>query len=268
MSVEFNQKSRYNIKDLLEIMEYLRGENGCPWDAEQTHKSIRNNFLEETYEAIEAIDNNDAELLKEELGDVLLQVVFHSQMESEQGVFNFDDVADGICKKLVERHPHIFADVKVGNTDEVLANWDMIKQKKKGQTTYTETLTSVPRVFPALVRSTKIQSRAAKSGFDYPDLSWAMKDLESELVELKLAIENKDVENSFEELGDLLFSVVNVSRFISVDAEHSLSASCDKFIRRFELVEKIAMENNINMSKSSMNELDRLWKQAKKSQNK
>lgn len=174
LSVDFAFKETYSIEDLLAIMRILRGENGCPWDREQTHQSIRNNFIEETYEAVEAIDNSDPVLLEEELGDVLLQVVYHAEMEREAGRFSFEDVADGICQKLIQRHPHIFGDVVAGTTDEVLDNWDEIKKKTKGQTTYTDTLKSVPKVFPSLMRAAKVQKRAAKSGFAYPDGNWAM----------------------------------------------------------------------------------------------
>lgn len=159
--IEIN-KEKYNIDDLLEIMKELRSPNGCPWDREQDHHSIRNDFIEETYEAIDAIDRDDATDMCEELGDVLLQVVFHSQIEAEKKSFDFTDVCDGICKKLIERHPHVFGSVNVNNSDEVLDNWDKIKQKSKNQTTYTDTLKSVPMAFPALLRAEKVQKRAKK----------------------------------------------------------------------------------------------------------
>lgn len=244
-------------------MRLLRSEHGCPWDREQDHHSIRKNFLEETYEVLEAIDKEDQELLKEELGDVLLQVVFHAEMEAEAGCFGFDDVCDGICKKLVLRHPHVFGGVDVSGTGEVLTNWDKIKERSKGQTTCTETLKSVPAVLPALMRSEKVQHRAAKSGFDYPNAQDAIKDLVSEVAELREAVDEGDKTHIDEELGDLLFAAVNVSRFVGADAEQSLSKACDKFIARFEVVERLAMERGLSMKEQPLETLDKLWKEAK-----
>lgn len=264
MSVVFERKTSYKIEDLLEIMKLLRSEGGCPWDKEQTHESIRKDLLEETYEACEAIDLKDEAAMKEELGDVLHQVVFHSQIEKEQGGFDFDDVCDGICKKLIERHPHVFGDCKVESTDEVLTNWDAIKQKSKGQTTQSDAVKSVPKTFPALMRAQKVQKRAAKAGFDYPDVYWAIGDLESELDELQCAIENEDPKGCEEEIGDVLFSVVNVARFLSLDAEQSLVGAVEKFICRFEVVEALAKERGITMEPSEMKDLEELWKEAKK----
>lgn len=263
MSQAFIPKEQYGINDLLNIMKLLRGENGCPWDREQNHHSIRKNFLEETYEVMEAIDSEDTVLLEEELGDVLLQIVFHARMEEEAGRFGFEDVCDGICKKLIVRHPHVFGTVAVSGSAEVLDNWDRIKRQTKGQLTATQTLKSVPAVLPALMRSEKVQHRAAKAGFDYPDVEWAMRDLESELEELKQAIAGKAQDEIEEELGDLLFSAVNVSRFVKTDAEQSLAKSCEKFIARFEQVEKLATEAGLDMKSASIEELDKLWKQAK-----
>ncbi|MEM1485946.1 nucleoside triphosphate pyrophosphohydrolase [Oscillospiraceae bacterium PP1C4] len=264
MPAEFERKQSYDITDLLDIMKLLRGESGCPWDREQDHKSIRKNFLEETYEVLEAIDTEDADLLREELGDVLLQVVFHAQMEDEAGRFDFHAVCNEICKKLIVRHPHVFGTVSVGGADEVLANWDKIKEQTKGQKTAAETLRSVPSVLPALMRSEKVQHRAAKVGFDYPDSNWAMRDLDSEVQELKEAIVQGDQAHIDEELGDLLFSVVNVSRFVHSDAENALAKSCEKFIERFENVEILAQRYGVDMKSASMEKLDELWKEAKR----
>lgn len=262
--MDFTFKSRYHIEDLLEIMRMLRGEGGCPWDREQTHQSIRKNFLEETYEVLEAIDNNDPVLLREELGDVLLQVVFHAQMEDEIDRFNFDDVANDICVKLIERHPHIFGTVEADNADEVLKNWEEIKKKQKGQTTQTETLRAVPSVLPALMRSAKVQHRAARTGFDYPDITGALSDLKSELGELEDAIAAGDHDAVDEELGDLLFAAVNVSRFAKLDAEYSLSRSTEKFIERFSQVEALANEKGIDMKTAGIDNLNELWAEAKR----
>lgn len=261
--MDFEYKENYNINDLLEIMKILRSENGCPWDREQTHQSIRKNLIEETYEAVEAIDRSDTALLKEELGDVLLQVVFHTQMETEQGRFTFDEVADGICKKLIIRHPHIFSTVVADTAEEVLANWDRIKKQEKGQETATDTLQSVSTALPGLMRAQKVQQRAARAGFDYENVTQAMSDLKSEVAELQEALDANDPNAIEEELGDLVFAAVNVARFSKLDAEESLTASTEKFIRRFSEVEKLAKEAELEMQGASLEELDQLWKQAK-----
>lgn len=262
--MKFEQKARYTVEDLCEIMRLLRSENGCPWDRVQTHESIRKNLIEETYEAVEAIDCKDSSMLKEELGDVLLQVVFHAQMEDEEGRFTFDDVANDICQKLIIRHPHIFSDTKADSVDQVLTNWNQIKQETKGQKTAAETLVAVPRQLPALMRSEKVQSRACKAGFDYPDVQSAFAELKSELDELSEAMEEADIAHIAEEIGDTLFAAVNVARFYDMDPEELLTRSCDKFIRRFTRVEEQAEAEQINMKKADERTLNRLWDAAKK----
>ena len=263
MSVSYERKEKYGISDLLEIMQILRSDEGCPWDRVQTHKSIRKDMIEEAYEVCEAIDLEDGALLKEELGDVLLQVIHHARIEEEKGNFDFGDVCDGICKKLILRHPHVFSDTQVSSTGEVLDNWDKIKQESKGQTTFTETLESVPKTFPAMMRAQKVRKRAAKSGFDYPDIYWAMGDLESEVDELQNALEEEDPRQCFDELGDVMFCAVNMARFLKIDAEECLNESTKKFIRRFAKLEKLAVEQGVDMNECSMPQLEALWKQAK-----
>ena len=204
--IEYTQKDSYRFEDLVEIMAILRGEGGCPWDREQDHKSIRQNLLEEAYETAEAIDMDDPAMLCEELGDVLLQVVFHARMEAEKGGFTIDDVADGVCKKLILRHPHIFGDVKVANSAEVLANWDEIKKKEKAQKTATDTLTAVARSLPALMRAEKVQKKAKKAGY---------------------AVEYADPDN---EIGEKLFALVREAREKGVDPERALERATDAFI--------------------------------------
>lgn len=260
---DFEFKDSYDVRDLVEIMRILRAPGGCPWDAEQTHESIKKNLIEETYEVIEAINKNDKELLCEELGDLLMQVVFHAQMERESGEFDFDAVSDGVCKKLIERHPHVFGEVSISGVDDVLTNWDAIKRKSKGQKSTTESMLSVPRELPALMRATKLQKKAADVGFDWDDVSGALDKLEEEISELRQAIDNKDSANISEELGDVLFSAVNVSRFVKADAEEALTASSDKFLSRFTEVEKLAKERNIDMKSAGIDELDKLWDEAK-----
>ncbi|MBQ8015574.1 MAG: nucleoside triphosphate pyrophosphohydrolase [Clostridia bacterium] len=261
--LDFELKNSYTVQDLVEIMRLLRMPGGCPWDAEQTHESIKKNLIEETYEVIEAINKKDKALLCEELGDLLMQVVFHAQMEKEEGCFDFDSVADGVCKKLIERHPHVFGEVNVSGVDDVLTNWDAIKRKTKGQKTTTDSMLSVPRELPALMRATKLQKKAADVGFDWSDVSGALDKLQEEIDELRQAVENKDESNMSEELGDVLFSAVNVSRFIKTDAEEALTAASDKFLARFTTVEALAKERGVDMNSASLEELDRLWDEAK-----
>ena len=257
--VDFQYKDSYDVRDLEEIVRILRAPGGCPWDAEQTHESIRRNFLEEAYEAVEAIDEKNPDHLKEELGDVLLQVLFHARMEQEAGRFNLDDVADGVCKKLIYRHPHVFGDVSVTGTGEVLTNWEELKRKEKGQATNTDALEAVARSLPALWRAEKVQKKAKKAGFDWPEVSGALDKLSEELEELRQAAAQGT--NVAEELGDLLFSAVNVSRFLGVDCEDALNQATDKFIGRFRKVEEQAGERP--MTEMTLAELDQLWERAK-----
>ncbi len=259
--INFKQKDFYTMSDLWEIVCLLRSPGGCPWDREQTHESIRRNFIEEVYELVEAIDNKDSVLLKEELGDVLLQVMFHTCIEEEEGRFTLDDVADGVSKKLIFRHPHIFGNVEVSDTGEVLSNWEELKRIEKGQDTYAAAVNSVARSLPSLWRAEKMQKKAKRAGFDWPDVSGALDKLHEETNELTQAV--KDQTNIQEELGDLLFSAVNVARFVSCDPEEALHDACEKFAHRFELVEKKAKAQGKDMKEMSLEELDALWEDSK-----
>ena len=226
MAVDYPIKDKYNIEDLLEIMRILRAPGGCPWDAEQNHESIKKNLFEETYEVIEAVNKNDTELLKEELGDVLLQVVFHAAMEEEKGVFNFSDVADGICKKLIERHPHVFGDITISGTDEVLTNWDAIKRNSKKQKTTTQAMDSVPRELPALMRAAKLQSKAAKAGVEVDgDVSSYISAMVPSVITEKT-------------VGELLFAVCAAARQNDIDPEEALTKVSDEFLSSFGEYEK------------------------------
>ena len=263
MSVDFEIKDNYDINDFLRLVTVLRSPGGCPWDRKQTHESIKKNFIEETYEVVEAINKADAEGLKEELGDVLLQVAMHFEMESEKGSFDFNDVVNDICKKLVVRHPHVFGDAAAQSSDEALQNWDQVKLKTKGMKKQGEAMIKVPREFPALMRAQKVQEKAAKAGFDWDDINGAVDKLHEEIDELETALAagvGKDIE---EEFGDVLFSCVNVSRFIGADSEEALTASTDKFIKRYLLVEKLAADEGLDMKTASIEELDKLWNKAK-----
>ena len=259
--VDFQKKEKYNFNDLLRIMEILRAPDGCMWDREQDHQSIRRNFIEETYEVCEAIDEQDTEHLKEELGDVLLQVVFHTQMEKEKGVFDIGDVADGICKKLIYRHPHIFGSVEVGSSEEILRNWDELKRKEKHQETDTSALESVAKSLPGLIRAEKLQKKAAKVGFDWENAQGALEKVEEELDEVKQAMAGSG--DPEEEIGDLLFAAVNVARHLKVDPEGAMEKTCNKFIRRFADMEQQAKEENKVLSDLPLAELDALWNRSK-----
>ncbi len=259
----FEFKDAYKIEDLRRIMELLRSEKGCPWDREQNHKSIRANLLEEAYEAVDAVDRaNDTDLC-EELGDVLLQVVFHARMAEEEGSFTLDDVADGICKKLILRHPHVFGEVKVSDSAEVLDNWDRIKRVEKKQETALSTLDSVPKAFPALMRAQKVGKRAAKAGFDWDAVDGAFDKITEETDELRAAISSGKREDMGEELGDLLFSIVNVARFLKLDAEDALQSATNKFIDRFGRVERLAASRGLDMETAGIDTLDDLWNEVK-----
>ncbi len=267
MAEEFVLKDKYNMDDLVAIIKVLRAPGGCPWDREQTHESIKKNFIEETYEVVEAINKQSPDMLREELGDVLLQIVLHSEMESENGNFTFDDVVNDIVQKLVVRHPHVFGEVVANNTAEALNSWNAVKLKTKGQKNQTESMLSVPRELPALMRAQKIQHKAAKIGFDWDDVGGAVDKLYEEIDELKTAMEQGKRLDIEDEFGDVLFSCVNIARFIDVDSEEALTASTDKFMSRFSLVEQMASEQGIDMKSSSIEELDRLWDKAKKIKN-
>ena len=261
--VNFPEKEKYDFADLRRVMRILRAPDGCPWDREQTHASIRNDLLEESYEVVDAIDRASNADLCEELGDLLMNVIFHADLAEDEGAFSFDDVVDGIVRKMVYRHPHVFGDVTAKTAGEVLSNWDTLKRAEKSQETYTDTLESVPRAFPALMRAKKVQKRAAKAGFDWPDATGAWDKLSEEMAELQAAQAAGDPAAVQEELGDLLFSVVNVSRFLKVDAEQALAAATDKFIGRFAAVEALAAARGVDMGTASLAELDKLWDEVK-----
>ena len=259
--VDFEYRDRYGWEDLRELLRILRGPGGCPWDQAQTHVSNRRNFLEEAYEAAEAFDLDDPALLCEELGDVLMQVLFNIQMEEEAGRFTLDDVTDGICKKLIFRHPHVFGTVRADTEAEVLVNWEALKKEEKGLSTASDSLRHVSRGLPALWRAEKMQKKAAEAGFDWKQVSGALDKLDEEAGELRAAAEgNGSVE---EELGDLLFAAVKAGRFCGVDPEAALHGACDKFLRRFETVERLADAAGQSLSVLDESELIRLWNLAK-----
>ena len=259
---ELLAKEQYLFEDLVEIVKILRGENGCPWDREQTHKSIRNDIIEETYEVIEAIDTDNPTLLREELGDVMLQVVFHARIAEEEKAFYIHEVTDEICRKLIHRHPHVFADVCAGTSEEVLKNWEAIKSDEKSRKTVTDKLRAVPPMLPALMRATKVGKKA--SCFDFPTVEDVMDKLSEEFVEVSEAIEEGDAAHIREEIGDLLLTVTSLCRKLDVSAEDALREATDKFIGRFEQVENEVLAEGKALSDYSVYELDAVWGKIKK----
>ena len=254
--INFEKKDTDSLQDLITILRILRAPGGCPWDRAQTHLSNRRNFLEEAYEAAEAFDRDDPALMCEELGDMLMQVLFNIHIEEDAGRFTTDDVTDHVCRKLIFRHPHVFGDATADTSEEVLVNWDALKRQEKGQHTTAEAMDSVARSLPALWRADKLQSKAAKAGFEFPDVSGALDKLDE-------AMENGT--NFTEELGDVLFAAVKVGRFVGVDPEDALNRTCEKFIKRFRCVERACAARGAEMNTLPLDELTMLWKQAKSS---
>ena len=297
--VEFEYKARYGVDDFRNLIEILRGENGCPWDQEQTHESIRRNLLEEAYEVCEAIDDADADHMKEELGDLLMQILFHASIEEEKGGFSLDDVADAAVKKLIFRHPHVFGDAEASSAEEVLDNWDDIKSRERSEETASDSMRSVAKSLPSLWRAEKVQDKARKAGFDWTEIGGALDKLSEEAEELREAISTAEQisdepgtaisigeqtldepgtavsageqtldgpgtalpagERIFEELGDLIFSAVNVARFAGVDPEDAVHAACDKFVRRFAFMEDEAVRQGLDFQSLTLTDLEELY---------
>jgi tetrapyrrole methylase family protein/MazG family protein len=245
-------------------MARLRGENGCPWDREQTHASIKPYLLEETYEVLESIDENDPAKLEEELGDLALQVVFHAQMADEAGLFTIADVLRGINEKLRRRHPHIFGDVKADTAQEVLFNWEQIKklEREKAQG-HASLLDGVPRELPALLRAHRLQEKASRVGFDWNEARQVFQKVEEELAELQAAMESEQPDRMEAELGDLLFSLVNLGRFIAVNPEDALRKTIARFIARFQYIEEELAKRGTAPGQVTLEEMDALWAEAK-----
>lgn len=263
--VDFQCKPRYGWEDFLEIMRLLRSPGGCPWDAEQTHGSIRRNFLEETYEALDAIDHDDPHAMCEELGDILMQVAFHVQIETERGRFTMDDVVDGVAQKLVYRHPHVFGgSMQADTSEQVLVNWEVLKRKEKGQRTTADAIEAVPHTLPALWRAEKIVGKTAKAGFNWNSIDGALDKLEEEVRELREAVEAGRAADAphgvREEVGDTLFITSKIAQMSGVDPEDALHRACDKFDARFRRVEEAADKP---LADCTLAELMALWEAAK-----
>jgi len=252
------------VDRLIEIIHKLRSPGGCPWDREQTHKSLLNCLLDETYEFFDAVEENDADMMKEELGDILLQVVFHADLGQETGAFDIEDVARGICEKLIKRHPHVFGDVKVSSSKEVLSNWEQIKKGEKGKEKRKYLVDGIPDKLPALFRAEKIQRRVARVGFDWQDMNPVLDKVEEEFAEFREAILDKNPDHASEELGDILFALVNVARHNNICAEDALRLTVKKFARRFRYIEDHFKTTGKELKNATLEEMDAVWEESKK----
>ncbi|MGI6326639.1 MAG: nucleoside triphosphate pyrophosphohydrolase [Saccharofermentanales bacterium] len=272
----FINQDRYTIDDLIEIMAFLRSDRGCPWDREQTHASLRKNLLEEAYEAIDAIDSGIPDKLCEELGDVLLQVVLHAQLATEAEQFDFNDVVQGICRKMISRHTHIFGQDRAASSGEAIDTWEKNKLVEKGHTSQAQVLQDVPRVLPALHRSFKVQQKAAQVGFDWDDAGGPLAKINEELEEIRKvwtgtqqAVAEGEMQPEIAdrqvagEVGDFLFAAVNYARHLNVQPEMALNQSTEKFIRRFSRVEELAGQRGFVWNEMSLATMDQLWEQVK-----
>lgn len=253
-----NNNCEFPIDSLVEVMETLRSEQGCPWDKQQTHESLKKYLLEETYEVLDAIDEKNMHKLCEEMGDLLLQIAFHAQISREKGHFDMNDVVKGITQKLIRRHPHVFAGESAETPEQVVKKWEEIKSQEQDKP---KPLLDVPKNFPALFRAQKIQEKAARVGFDWPDINGAWEKVSEEITELKEA--NIKGVGQKEELGDVLFAVVNLARFMDVNAEEALRDTIDKFVKRFSYIEDQAKLANLNLKDMTLGEMDQLWEEAK-----
>ncbi|HII4441577.1 TPA: nucleoside triphosphate pyrophosphohydrolase [Clostridium perfringens] len=258
--------NKKDFQDLLDIIETLRNPGGCPWDREQTHESLKSALLEECYEVIDAIENEDEDALIEELGDVLLQVVFHASIGKEDGYFDIMDVIGGISNKMINRHPHVFGNEEANTSEQVLVNWDEIKKEEKGIKTLTEEMKNIAKSLPATTRAYKVQKKAKKVGFDWDDVNCAMDKVKEELNEIKEVYNCEDKSIIEGEVGDLLFACINVARFLEVDGELALDKTIKKFINRFSYIENEAIKNNKNLKDMTLEEMDKLWEEAKTSE--
>ncbi len=256
-------KDRYEFQDLLEIMQVLRREDGCPWDREQTHESLKKYLIEETYEVLEAIDLKDKAKVADELGDLLLQIVFHAQIGAEEKTFDINDVITAICRKMILRHTHVFGEDKAETAEDVLQNWEAIKKKEKGIESQTQVLKDVPANLPALMRSYKVQQKAAQVGFDWEHIKDVFDKVDEEINELRDVYTSKNMERITDEMGDVFFALVNLSRFLKVQPELALTGTINKFINRFEYIEREAAKEGRKLEEMTLAEMDVLWNKAK-----
>lgn len=253
-----------HFDQLIAIMAHLRSATGCPWDRDQTHTSLRQYLLEETYEVLDAIDHADDKELCKELGDVLLQVVFHAQIAAEEKRFDIAQVCSAIVEKLIHRHPHVFGNVAADSTEQVLNNWEALKRAERAQDDKTaSSLDGVPATLPALLRAERIQHKASRQGFDWQDITGPLEKVAEEFNELQDAIDNQDMDATEDEFGDLLFTLVNAGRFLKLCPEDALRRSVDKFEQRFRAIESILEDQNRTLAQTAPDELDQLWQAVK-----
>ncbi|GKX68727.1 nucleoside triphosphate pyrophosphohydrolase [Inconstantimicrobium mannanitabidum] len=257
-------ENKKDIYDLVNLVEVLRGENGCPWDREQTHESVKNALLEESYEVVDAIEKEDYDGIIEELGDVLFQVVFHSVIGKEEAYFDLNDIVEVVHNKMVSRHPHVFGEANVKDTEGVLKAWDELKKKEKSLNTVTDELNAVAKALPGLLRAQKIQKKASKVGFDWDKVEDVILKIEEELKEVKQVYNGQNEARIKDEMGDLIFACVNLARFLGVDSEDAVKGTCKKFIKRFSFIEEEAMKKGNNIEQMTLQEMDKLWEIAKK----
>jgi tetrapyrrole methylase family protein/MazG family protein len=258
-----NELAGETFAELLDVMARLRGDNGCPWDKKQSHASLRPFLLEESYELLDALDHGDSQKIREELGDLLHQIIFHCQIAAEIGSFTAEDVLRDLKDKMVRRHPHVFSGKTLPDPDTVLKQWAQIKATEKDGETPKSALGNLPRSMPALARAQKITERASQVGFDWPDVVPVWQKLEEELEELKTACSSGDKQRTGEELGDLLFAAVNLSRFLGLQAENVLAQATERFIKRFGYIESRLNESGKSPATSSLEAMNRLWDEAK-----
>ncbi|MCG8482611.1 MAG: nucleoside triphosphate pyrophosphohydrolase [Clostridia bacterium] len=261
---EDNNSTGYLMENLVNILKGLRGENGCPWDKEQTHESLKPCLIEEAYEVIDAIDHKNMDSLEEELGDLLLQVVFHANIAEEKSTFDIQQVIKKVSHKMIYRHPHVFGNVNAENTEKALLTWEEMKKNEKQLKSYTEQMQDIPSQLPALMKSYKVQKKAAQVGFDWDYVEDAFDKVQEELNELLDIYEGQDKEKTQEELGDLLFAVVNVARFLGIEPEQALNTTFNKFINRFSYIEQESKRMGKRLEEMNLTEMDHLWEEAKK----
>lgn len=255
---------RHSVEGLMQLMRRLRAPGGCPWDAEQTHESLKKTLLEESWEVIDAIDRGDPDDLCEELGDLLMQIAFHAVIEEEHASFSLRDVATGVTNKMIFRHPHVFGDVRVNGSDDVLVNWEKLKKQEKKQQTVASAMDSVPKSFPSLLRAYKIQKKAADVGFDWSSAEEALPKVHEEADEVLAAIGENDPSHIADEVGDLFFAAVNVARLKKVDPDLALTAATDKFEKRFKITERLILADGKRFDEMTLPEMDEYWEKAKK----
>lgn len=253
-----------SFRKLIEIVDTLMGENGCPWDNVQTRESLKPYLVEETYEVLEALDTNDPDQIKDELGDLLYQILFHSKISSKNNEFDIKDVLDNLKEKMVRRHPHVFKEGQINTPDQVIERWEEIKKEEKTHSNHPSILDSVPKQLPSLLRAQKLQKKAAKEGFDWDEISDVFDKLDEEIAEFKSAVLEGKGTDIQSELGDILFVLVNIAKFKKIDAEEALRSTNNKFIKRFQHIEKEVAKQGKTLKETSLEDMERHWQNAKK----